>query len=195
MLPDRLSRLLTGFVDGQLSSQEQKQVAELLRRSAEARTLLHQLQADARLLGTMPRVQLPPEFAEQLQQRLPKRLLKIADRPTRPDRRLTWRQTSIFAAAATLLLAVGIAFLHSRKTCRSRRRGYWQPERRTGRNRTEVACIGCRGVFRIGRQVQSTRKAGSQAGITASRDPQSHANGGGHRWSSVGQHQNFARWT
>jgi hypothetical protein len=114
MLPDHLSRLLTGFVDGQLSVQEQKQVIELLRRSAEAKALLQRLQADARLLGSMPRAQLPPEFTEQLQARLPKRLLKVGAQPSRPEWKLTWRQTGIFAAAATLLLAVGIAFLHDK---------------------------------------------------------------------------------
>ncbi len=113
MLPDHLSRLLTGFVDGQLSSQEQKQVVELLRRSEDARTLLQRLQADARLLGSMPRAQLPGEFTEQLEARLPKRRLHLAEHPGSPRWRGSWRQAGIFAAAATLLLALGIAFLHT----------------------------------------------------------------------------------
>jgi hypothetical protein len=114
MLPDRLSRLLTGFVDGQLSAQEQKQVVELLRRSAEARALLQHLQADSRLLGGMPLVQLPVEFSEQLQARLPnRRHLKVVEPRRTPERRLSWREAGILAAAATLLLAVGIAFLHT----------------------------------------------------------------------------------
>ena len=113
MLPDHLSRLLTGFVDGQLSAQEQKQVIDLLRRSTEAKTLLQQLQADARLLGAMPRAQLPPEFTEQVQARLPKRLLKVAEQSGKSEWKLSWRKTGIFAAAAVLLLAMGIAFLHT----------------------------------------------------------------------------------
>jgi hypothetical protein len=111
MLPDRLSRLLTGFVDGQLSALEQKQALELLRRSAEARALLHHLQEDARLLGAMPHAQLSPEFSEQLQASLPQRLPRVAQFPKKPERRFSWRYAGVCAAAATLLLALGIAYL------------------------------------------------------------------------------------
>ncbi len=110
MLPERLSRLLTGLVDGQLSAQEQAQAQELLRRSSEARTLLQQLQDDARLLGALPRAQLPVEFAEQLQARLLKRSLKVAYFSTKSERRFPWRYAGVCAAAATLLLALSIAF-------------------------------------------------------------------------------------
>lgn len=111
MLPDRLSRLLTGFVDGQLSGSEQKQALELLSRSPEARELLQRLQADAQMLAALPRAQLPTEFNEQLLISLPERSLKIAEFSKTPERRFTFRHAGVFAAAATLLIALGIAFV------------------------------------------------------------------------------------
>ncbi len=115
MLPERLSRLLTGLVDGQLSAQEQALALELVRRSSEARTLLQELQEDARLLGSLPRNQLPVDFAEQIQAKLPKRTLKVADFSTKSERRYPWRYVGVVAAAATLLLAVSIAFWQKTK--------------------------------------------------------------------------------
>lgn len=111
MLPDRLSRLLTGFVDGQLSSSEQKQALELLRRSPEARELLQRLQADAQMLAAFPRAQLPTDFNEQLQTRLPARSLKVAAFSRNTERRFTLRHAAIYVAAATLLIALGIAYV------------------------------------------------------------------------------------
>jgi hypothetical protein len=112
MLPDHHSRLLTGFVDGQLSPREQKQAQELLRGSAEARALLHNLQADAQLLSSMPRIRLPEEFAEGLQTTLPQRSPRIAKILEKPARHFSWRTAGSYAAAACLLLALAIAYMH-----------------------------------------------------------------------------------
>jgi hypothetical protein len=111
MLPDRLSRLLTGFVDGQLSASEEKQALDLLRRSWEARELLNRLQADAQLLAAFPRAQLPPEFREQLQASLPDRALNRPLAAKTVERKLYLRHSAFYAAAASLLLALGIAYL------------------------------------------------------------------------------------
>ena len=86
-----------------------------MRRSSEARTLLQELQEDARLLGSLPRNQLPVEFAEQVQAKLPKRTLKVAAFSTKSERRYPWRYIGAVAAAATLLLAVSIAFWQKTK--------------------------------------------------------------------------------
>ena len=109
MLADHHSRLLTGLVDGQLSPQEHQQAQELLRRSAEARKLLQDLQTDARLISSMPRVHLPDEFTRQVQEALPKRTLRIERPAEKPARRFSWRSAGVLAAAASLLLAVAVA--------------------------------------------------------------------------------------
>jgi hypothetical protein len=101
---------LTGYVDGQLSAQEQAQAAELLRHSAEARTLLQSLQDDARLLGALPRTQLTADFTQQVQASLPKRSLKLAEFSTKSELRFPWRYAGVCATAATLLLALSIAY-------------------------------------------------------------------------------------
>ncbi len=110
MLSDRHYRLLTGLVDGQLPSAERQQALELLKQSSAARAALKKLQADSKLLAALPRAQLSEDFTAQLQAALPPRKLKIA-RPTEElPRRFSWRAAGIFAAAASLLLAIGIAY-------------------------------------------------------------------------------------
>lgn len=111
MLPERLSRLVTGLVDGQLSVTEEKQARELLRRSGEARELFQQLKADAEQLAALPRLQLPAEFSEQVQASLPRRTIKVVERSQPSARRLSLRAAAIYAAAASLFLALGIAYV------------------------------------------------------------------------------------
>lgn len=119
MLPDRLSRLITGLVDGQLSAAEQKQALGLVRRSADARELLKRLQQDAQLVAALPRAQLPAEFNEHLLASLPKRALKAAEFSSKKhDRRFNLQHAGVYAAAATLLLALGIAYVQQSKPAR-----------------------------------------------------------------------------
>src|SRR5262249_36110968 len=43
MLPERITQLLSAFVDGELNARERRHVTRLLRKSDEARQLLHKL--------------------------------------------------------------------------------------------------------------------------------------------------------
>src|SRR5436853_6693248 len=53
-MTDATLQLLTAFVDGELSADEQAKVVNYLKRSAEARRLVGQLQNDAALLRGLP---------------------------------------------------------------------------------------------------------------------------------------------
>src|SRR5438128_10094060 len=63
MLPDRYCQLLTAYLDGALSPRERQIVDKLLEKSAEARKLLKDLEADAARLRRLPRHTLEPVFA------------------------------------------------------------------------------------------------------------------------------------
>jgi hypothetical protein len=110
MLSDRQYRLLTGLVDGQLPPAQRQQAQELLKQLPAARALLEKLQADSDLLAALPRAQLPEDFTAQLQAALPPRTLRLARPPETPARRFSWHAAGICAAAASLLLALGIAY-------------------------------------------------------------------------------------
>jgi hypothetical protein len=108
MLPDRLSRLLTAFVDGELTSRQHKAVLRLLRRSPEARNLLRKLQLDAEAVRRLPAPALGCDLSTAVLQR-------IAAQES-PIRRLTvMRQTSTFpawfgvAVAAAVVLVIGLS--------------------------------------------------------------------------------------
>jgi hypothetical protein len=108
MLADRYHELLTAYVDGELGARQRKAVLRLLRRSAEARTLLRQLQDDAAALRRLPRRRLDEEF--------PSRVLQaVRDRRLRPGRpgpsRLTPHPVPAWvgvALAASILLLIGL---------------------------------------------------------------------------------------
>ena len=110
MLSDRQNRLLTGLVDGQLSSTERKLALQLLKESAVARAALKRLENDSQLLAALPHAQLPADFTAQLQAGLPKRPRTVANPPQERAGRRYWQSAGIYAAAASLLLALGIAY-------------------------------------------------------------------------------------
>src|SRR5437660_9884360 len=66
MLSEPLRQLLTAYVDGELSNRQRRAVQRLLRRSAEARTLLRQLQEDSARLRALPRQHLDDEFSSRV---------------------------------------------------------------------------------------------------------------------------------
>jgi hypothetical protein len=106
MLSDPLRQLLSAYVDGELSNRQRKAVQRLLRRSAEARTLLRGMQEDAARLRALPRQHLDGEFAACVV-----RAVRLGGAPAR--RREVVRHAAFplwagFAAAAALLLAVGV---------------------------------------------------------------------------------------
>jgi hypothetical protein len=110
MLTEQYRRLLTAYVDGELSARQMRQVLKLLRRSAEARRLLHQLQSDSRQLRALPRINLDHDLSGPI-------LQAIARRP-RPPRRPAAAPVSVsvwpavVAAAAILVMIAGTSYLY-----------------------------------------------------------------------------------
>src|SRR5713226_4046227 len=109
MLADRYHALLTAYVDGELGARQRKAVLRLLRRSAEARVLLRQLQDDAAALRRLPRRRLGEEFPSLV-------LQVVRDRRLHPGRpalpRLQPRSVPAWvgvALAASILLLVGLS--------------------------------------------------------------------------------------
>jgi len=112
MLVDRYRQLLTAYVDGELSSRQRRHVVRLLHRSAEARQLLEQLQADARALRQLPSPPLPADLTGPVLQLIAERNLA-----PRQQRRID-KAASVnrwigplasWAIAAAVLLSIGVA--------------------------------------------------------------------------------------
>jgi hypothetical protein len=101
MLPERLTRLLTAYVDGELRTHQRKAVMKLLRRSSQARKLLRQLQADAHALRSLPCFSLGRDLSEPILQR-------INGQPRRTASSRGPAIPSWYGLAAAVLLAVGL---------------------------------------------------------------------------------------
>jgi hypothetical protein len=107
MLPDRDRQLLTAFVDGELTGRQQRHVLRLLRRSAEARTLLEQMKQDSSILRSLRKPRLQRDLTESVMQAIQERTLgpvhhpPVALAPALP----TWVG---LALAAAVLLAIGL---------------------------------------------------------------------------------------
>src|SRR5712664_3778880 len=63
MLPDRVKRLLTAAVDGELDQVERRALQKVLQQSEDARRLYQQLKGDSGVLRCLPRQGLPPHFS------------------------------------------------------------------------------------------------------------------------------------
>jgi hypothetical protein len=105
MLPERDTELLTGWVDGSLNANERSEAERLLTRSAEARRLLEQLQADAQMLRALPRQPLDEGFAKQVMEKIGERGL-VSVHIGGVSRSRAWRRAAL-AASLLLALAVG----------------------------------------------------------------------------------------
>jgi hypothetical protein len=113
MLSERQCELLTGYLDGQLSPRHHKTALRLLRHSEEARTLLRQLQGDARALHGLPRRSLPADFGQKVVQTAVARGLRPGvGRAPRPSGLPTW--AGVAAAAAVLLAVTAGSFVYFR---------------------------------------------------------------------------------
>jgi hypothetical protein len=66
MLSEKHMRLLTAFVDDELSPRQRRTAIRLLKKSSTARKMLRQLQGDSRRLRALPRTQLPADFSTQV---------------------------------------------------------------------------------------------------------------------------------
>ena len=106
MLPEGDRELLTAYVDGEASARQRKVVARLLRRSPEARTLLRQLQDDARKLRSLPCPPLNPDFSSRVLRTIAQRGLRTPQRTPTPAAVPLW---TVVTAAASVLFAVGLS--------------------------------------------------------------------------------------
>src|SRR5205823_1777121 len=106
MLSERLLRLMTAYVDGEVSSHQRKVVLRHLRGSSEARTLLKKLQDDAGKLRQLPALGMGQDLSEKI-------LARIGDQvvsPIRLSAAESWSPVPRgfgLATAAAVLLAVG----------------------------------------------------------------------------------------
>ena len=66
MLSEQLRRLLTAYVDGELSHRQRRAVRRALRASEKARDLLVALQQDAECLRRLPRPSLGEDFTRRV---------------------------------------------------------------------------------------------------------------------------------
>lgn len=106
MLLDEERKLLTAYVDGEISSEQRNAVLRLLQRSAEARALLQHLQNDAQALKNLKPPPLDRDFSGRV-------LHTIRERGLRPSHPIKSHLPAIpiwtgVAAAATVLIAVGL---------------------------------------------------------------------------------------
>jgi anti-sigma factor RsiW len=106
MFPDRLSRLLTAYIDGEMTPRQRKNVLRLLERSPEARAMLSRLQEDAGNLRALPRRQLPPDFSSQVLRSIVERRLGHARRWNQQGEPV-YHGWAGLAAVASVLIAVG----------------------------------------------------------------------------------------
>jgi len=120
MLSPREQELLTAHVDGELTPRQRCQVAQLLHRSGEARTLLAKLEDDVRQLRSLPRLNVPVDLSTALLETIateklrPGHRLRVPAQPPLPAPTYLPAWTGLAAAAAVLLLVgVGSFLLHT----------------------------------------------------------------------------------
>lgn len=111
MLPELDRKLLTAFVDGELSSRQLRQALKLLRRSAEARLLLHQLEQQARALHELPRVRSHPQLSDSVLLEIQKRRLAPSRRSLPAPRSFVSVWGGYAGAAAILLVTCGASYV------------------------------------------------------------------------------------
>jgi len=109
MLPERLTQLLTAYIDGELSSRQRKAVTRLLRKSPEARKLLQEMQQDSMILRHLPRKKMKQDLSRTLPGTIEMRGLKLPPPPApaaapRPAIVPVW---VVLVVAALLLGGVG----------------------------------------------------------------------------------------
>ena len=104
MLSDQTLKLLTAFVDGEITPRQQEAVMRVLRASSEAREMLRQLQEDAHMLKALPRHKVEPSLVDEV-------LRAIADQqvqrkqPAVKTARRRWLPFLAASLAASLVIA------------------------------------------------------------------------------------------
>ncbi len=117
MLPERVTELLSAYVDGELSSRERKNVTRILRKSGEARQMLHKLKQDSMILRKMPRRKTQMDLSGSVMGTislrgitLPKiEAIPIASPVHPPPPKKRWPGWLALALAGLLLVAIGAA--------------------------------------------------------------------------------------
>jgi hypothetical protein len=109
MVPERITQLLTAYVDGELSARKKRAVQRLLRKSPEARALLAKLQEDSSVVRLLPRVRTDRDFASQVLRTIQDRKLNVPRRAAAvavPATRAPFPAWVGYAAAAAVLFVV-----------------------------------------------------------------------------------------
>jgi anti-sigma factor RsiW len=106
MLPDQAAELLSAYVDGELNPAEMQTAEELLRRSADSRTLLGHMQEDCERVRALPRQSLDGDFCRQVMQSIGERRLTSGSRRKIP----AW--PALVAAASVFLVLTISSYRH-----------------------------------------------------------------------------------
>lgn len=112
MLPERLSQLLTAYIDGELGARQRKAVQRLLRRSEEARVLLQKLRDDACLLRDLPRQHLEEDLSPRVLRSINERRLQVARRAALAEHVAFPNWAGALAAASVLIAAFWGSYLY-----------------------------------------------------------------------------------
>jgi anti-sigma factor RsiW len=81
MLNERVTQLLTAYIDGELSSRKRRAVDRLLRKSPEARNLLNKMQQDSMILRHLPRKKMRADMSKTVLTTLDLRGIKLPPAP------------------------------------------------------------------------------------------------------------------
>lgn len=115
MLPERVTQLLTAYIDGELSSRQRRAIGRLLRKSPEARKLLDKMQQDSMILRHLPRKKVRPDLSKTVMTTLDLRGIKLPPAPplsampgVAANRARKRAKLFKVVAAALLLAAIGV---------------------------------------------------------------------------------------
>jgi hypothetical protein len=112
MLPERLSQLLTAYIDGEMNARQRQAVERLLGQSAEARGLLEHLREDANAIRQLPRRKLDEDFPQRVLSGISDRRLQVTRRARFGEAKLYPTWIGITAAAAILFVAILTSYLY-----------------------------------------------------------------------------------
>jgi hypothetical protein len=117
MLTDRVTELLTAYVDGELGQRQRKAALRLLHRSSEARTLLRELQENAHRIKQLPRRKLQASLVNDVLQAIADRPM-LPEQPVQPQVTRSWVKPylAVSLAASVLIGAAGFIYWQSRES-------------------------------------------------------------------------------